>query len=225
MPGSSPGMTSEFAASHFQTRLDIPAARFAPECCIKPFAPLISEGAGNAGCPMHPQPRVQNEKAHEQVHHRFTGKRRHSLRNGFNGLLRALPGEPGLLSPSPRNAKHCRELTPASGRQDHTASPSANSSHALRSGPAATAPCPAFVAIASRPSCWDRMARGHKGDLPDGARGIFGACFREGETLGVVSRCRLVRSRADMPSRHGQFSDNLLRSLRKRCCPLVKSPA
>jgi hypothetical protein len=26
---------------------------------------------------------------------------RHSPRNGFNGFLRALPGEPGLLSPSP----------------------------------------------------------------------------------------------------------------------------
>ena len=37
-------------------------------------------------------------------HHRFTGSIRPSLRNGFNGLFRALPGEPGLLSPSPRNA-------------------------------------------------------------------------------------------------------------------------
>ena len=58
-------------------------------------------------------------------HHGQTGNARHSPRDGFNGFLRALPGEPGLLSPSPRNAKHCRELTPASGRQDHTTSPSA----------------------------------------------------------------------------------------------------
>jgi hypothetical protein len=27
--------------------------------------------------------------------------------NGFNGLLRALPGEPGLLSPSPAQCEHC----------------------------------------------------------------------------------------------------------------------
>jgi hypothetical protein len=48
---------------------------------------------------------------------------RPSLRNGFNGFLRALPGEPGLLSPY--FARIPREITPASGRQDHTTSPSA----------------------------------------------------------------------------------------------------
>jgi hypothetical protein len=64
-------------------------------------------------------------KSTQASHHRFAKTFRRFLCNGFNGLFRALPGEPGLLSPSPRNAKHCRELTPASGRQDHTASPSA----------------------------------------------------------------------------------------------------
>ena len=34
-------------------------------------------------------------------HHTLTGQRRHSLRNGFNGLLRALPGEPGFLATIP----------------------------------------------------------------------------------------------------------------------------
>jgi hypothetical protein len=43
--------------------------RVAPELCIV-FRP--SEGVGNAGCPMHPQPRVQSEKAHERNHHEFT---------------------------------------------------------------------------------------------------------------------------------------------------------
>ena len=33
---------------------------------------------GNAECPMHPQSRVQNEKAHERSHHEFTGTTRHS---------------------------------------------------------------------------------------------------------------------------------------------------
>ena len=59
-------------------------------------------------------------------HHRFTGSCRHSLRNGFNGFLRALPGDRAFLPPSPaRNIP--RDLTPASGRQDHTTSPSATS--------------------------------------------------------------------------------------------------
>jgi hypothetical protein len=44
-------------------------------------------------------------------------------RNGFNGFLRALPGDRAFLSPSPMDCS--TDLTPASGRQDHTTSPSA----------------------------------------------------------------------------------------------------
>jgi hypothetical protein len=51
------------------------------------------------------------------------GITRHSLRNGFNGFLRALLGDRALLPPSP--ASLFANLTPASGRQDHTTSPSA----------------------------------------------------------------------------------------------------
>jgi hypothetical protein len=63
--------------------------------------PPITEGAGNVGCPPHPQPRVRNEKAHERIHHRFAGLSRRFLRNGFNGLFRALPGDRAFLPPSP----------------------------------------------------------------------------------------------------------------------------
>src|SRR5258708_16770225 len=44
-------------------------------------------------------------------------------RNGFNGFLRALPGDRAFLSPSLANES--ANLTPASRRQDHTTSPSA----------------------------------------------------------------------------------------------------
>jgi len=81
------------------------------------------KGAGNAGRAMRPQPRVQDKKAHERSHHRFTGNTRPSLRNGFNGFLRALPGDRAFLSPS--SADISAYLTPASRRQDHTTSPSA----------------------------------------------------------------------------------------------------
>src|SRR5260370_12398777 len=56
-------------------------------------------------------------------------------RNGFNGLLRALPGDRAVLSPSSAELV-CQpgradlpplDLTPASRRQDHTTSPSATS--------------------------------------------------------------------------------------------------
>jgi hypothetical protein len=40
------------------------------------------------------------KKAHEHSHHRFTGLIRHSLRNGFNGLFRALLGDRAFLPPS-----------------------------------------------------------------------------------------------------------------------------
>jgi hypothetical protein len=45
--------------------------------------------------------------------------------NGFNGLFRALPGDRAFLPPSPAG-QDPQGLTPASGRQDHTASPSAS---------------------------------------------------------------------------------------------------
>src|ERR1700682_1272515 len=58
-------------------------------------------------------------------------------RNGFNGFLRALPGDRALLPPSSADMflskpgwadLNSANLTPASGRQDHTTSPYATSS-------------------------------------------------------------------------------------------------
>jgi hypothetical protein len=90
---------------------------------MKP-SPLNTEGAGNAGRSMRPQPRVQMKEAHEHSHHGHTGITRHSLRNGFNGLFRALPGDRAFLSPSLADLSSAN-LTPASRRQDHTTWPSA----------------------------------------------------------------------------------------------------
>jgi hypothetical protein len=104
---------------------------------------------------------MQNEKAYEWRHHRFAGKTRPSLRNGFNGFLRALLGDRACLPPSQAQcASIVAHLTPASGRQDHTTSPSAKAPlvrakiyarrfrvHRISS--------PTFVTIASRPSFED----------------------------------------------------------------------
>jgi hypothetical protein len=139
-------------------------------------------------------------RKHVGRHHRFTGPNRLSLRNGFNGLLRALPGDRALLPPSPcgltaslarlGHPSPPQDLTPASGRQDHTTSPSATTSFVcapvdrsraqrtalqprLRADAAAsTASRPTSVTIASRPSC-GRDGRILSGDLPDGLSGIF----------------------------------------------------
>src|ERR1700736_5234364 len=62
--------------------------------------------------------------AHECSHHGRTGTPGIPARNGFNGFLRALPGDRAFLSPA--SALLLADLTPASRRQDHTTSPSAS---------------------------------------------------------------------------------------------------
>jgi hypothetical protein len=86
---------------------------------------LKTEGVGNAGCPLHPQPPVQ-QKSTGGRSHRYTGEPGIPARNGFNGFLRALPGDRALLSPLPLRSLLLKNLTPASRRQDHTTSPSAS---------------------------------------------------------------------------------------------------
>jgi hypothetical protein len=54
------------------------------------------------------------KKAHERSHYRFTGYTRHFLRNGFNGLLRALPGDEFVLSPSPADSELIDPVGPIS---------------------------------------------------------------------------------------------------------------
>ena len=104
-----------------------------PELCM---IPPKSEGAGNAGCPLHPQPRVQGRKHTSVVATGSAGFTRRFLHDGFNGLYRALPGDRAFLPPSPADigvsgpigpTSPSANLTPASGRQDHTTSPSARS--------------------------------------------------------------------------------------------------
>src|SRR5690349_23512646 len=57
-------------------------------------------------------------------HHGFSQIIRHSPRDGFNGFLRALPGDRAFLPPSSARSS-LADLTPASGCQDHATSPSA----------------------------------------------------------------------------------------------------
>jgi hypothetical protein len=106
-----------------QTHLRLPAAQIAPELC-KTFRPENQRAQGMPGASMRPQPCARNKKAHKHSHHGHTGAVRHSPRNGFNGFLRALPGEPGFFATIACGIV-AANLTPASGRQNHTTSPSA----------------------------------------------------------------------------------------------------
>ncbi len=74
---------------------------------------------------------------------------RHSPRNGFNGFLRALPGDRACLSPS--SALLLADLTPASRRQDHTTSPSASARFVKRAARVHRIP-PRVDDVAQRPS-------------------------------------------------------------------------
>jgi hypothetical protein len=104
----------------------------------------------------------------------------------FYGLLRDLLGDRAFLPPSPRNAKHCRKLTPASRRQDHTTSPSAKRALVSRARRVHRTPRPTFVTIAKRPSKGARGGRISGFDLPDGASEIFG---KEREAIAQRSDC------------------------------------
>src|SRR5712692_5975823 len=119
-----------FSKSQLQTRLRDPAARCARVVHLS-LAPM--EGVGNAGCPLHPRPRVHFVLVERtRVTTSTPGSPGIPARNGFNGLLRALPGDRALLPPSSADTVLSKpgradltsaNLTPASGRQDHTTSP------------------------------------------------------------------------------------------------------
>jgi hypothetical protein len=110
--------------------------------------PMKTEGAGNAGRTMHPQPRVRNKKAHERSHHGHTGNHPAFPAQWFYGLLRALPGDQACLTPSP--ALLLADLTPASGRQNDTTWPSAAAPF-VKGAAASTASRPALMTLRNAP--------------------------------------------------------------------------
>src|SRR5258707_1992740 len=113
------------------------------------------EGAGNAGCALHPWPPVQKEST-------GVSNQGYTATAGIPcamvlRLIRDLPGDHAWLPPSPtRRVSVFASLAPASERQDHTTSPSAQPplvAQELR--PAMCVhriPLPTSVTIASRPS-------------------------------------------------------------------------
>jgi len=113
------------------------AARVAPEV-MNLRCPLESRGRRESRVPMTPAVVRKNAHGGPQVR-RIT---RLSLRDGFNGLWRALPGDEFLLPPSltdwrsiegPVGLDDLHQLDTSHGCQDHTLLPSAaSSSHTPR---------------------------------------------------------------------------------------------
>jgi hypothetical protein len=128
------------------------------------FLALRSEGAGNAGRPMRPIAACAGVVVERTRVSQVTPENaRHSPRNGFNGFLRALPGDRAFLPPSSLRSLLLKNLMPASGHQDHTTSPSASAPFVIGAS-ASTASRPAAVTIACRPSV-GRDREGYRSDL------------------------------------------------------------
>src|SRR5438876_10612349 len=93
--------------------------------------------------------------AHEHSHHGHTGNHPALPAQWFYGFLRALPGDQACLTPS--SALLLADLTPASGRQNHTTSPYASASFvrlafASLTLPRPPHPIPNVDDVAQRPS-------------------------------------------------------------------------
>ena len=129
-----------------------------------------TEGAGNAGCPMHPQPRVRSVESTRVSHHRFTGVARRSLRNGFTAYSALSPATNSSchrhrriwLVQARSGSKNLRRFDTSNGCQDHTALPYAATSFVQRAvdrsrKTALRSPCApdAAASTASRPNVRD----------------------------------------------------------------------
>jgi hypothetical protein len=122
-----------------------------------------TEGAGKAGCPPHPRPPVRQKCTGVETTG-VGGSIRPSLRNGFNGFLRALPGDHAWLPPSPaRCGKHLCKLSACIGAPEpHDFAVRQNAARPARRAIACELPRPAIVSardalasIAFRPNVRD----------------------------------------------------------------------
>ena len=181
----------------FQTAKTIADKHPRSHGAMRPRFAFISrpkEGVGNAGCPLHPQPRVRFVLVESTRVNEYTGITRRSRTQWFYDLLRALPGDRACLTPSsadmfclsPVGPTQLRELDANQlRRQDHTTSPYAATSlvrtlliahrpkpalqpRRAQNAAASTASAPRVRDDRDTPLLWGGMARICRDDLPDG---------------------------------------------------------
>jgi hypothetical protein len=148
---------SQFKFSISQTRLPARqgsafSRRVASELLYEPSL----EKGGRRECRVPAAPVASRAKIKKHASIVTTGSdgfNRHSLRNGFNGFLRALPGDRALLPPSFADTCKLDASVGASGPHDFAVRVSAVR---LAKLPRPLHPAPRFVTIAIRPLCRDR---------------------------------------------------------------------
>ena len=153
-----------------------------PGLC-KSLVPPGREGAGNAGRPMRPI--AACAMVVRSAHALVRSHRNHPAfpAQWFYGLYRALPGD--RLSCHRRLRKSLpANLTPASGRQDHTTSPSASSTRPSSAPPRPPHPAPRFVTLRNAPRL-ERDGQGYRLICDFGKSEYF---FERGLTEGSVNR-------------------------------------
>jgi hypothetical protein len=167
-----------------------------PEVCTN-VCPSMIEGAGNAGCTLHPRSRVQNCAKKRTRAYRFSGNTPASPAQWLYGLCRDLLGDEFLLSPSLSARSPIRSgwivsatdsLTPATGvgTTRFCRTPQRRSScallfthgkppceHTRADAAASTASSPAFRDDRDTPLLQGKDGQADSADLPDALSGIF----------------------------------------------------
>jgi hypothetical protein len=135
---------------------------------VMPKKSTASRNRGRGECRVPDAPaasRAKKTKHTSVVTARFTGETRHSRTRMVLTVSFALSSVTGLsCHRHPQEALLLENLTPASGRQDHTTSPSALAPLVSRRRRVHRIPHPTSVTIAIRPSCEAGRAK-DAGDL------------------------------------------------------------
>jgi len=140
------------------TRVSAFSRHDAPEVCLFPLPSIRRRRATfkrrrrECRVPEAPAAPCAKGRKHTVVDHRCTGSDPAFPARWCYGFLRALPGDRACLPPSPSRSLLLKDLTPASGRQDHTTSPYAIASPVPRCSHVHRIPQPTSLTIAIRPS-------------------------------------------------------------------------
>ena len=111
------------------------------------------------GVVLHPQPCVRIEEAHKLKSLQVSRNKRHSLRDGVNAYLRALPGVHDLLVTVASKIITCRLGTSPGVPGPHAFAVRVRTAR-LSMRPRPSHPASRLVTIAMRPSYRGRMSRG-----------------------------------------------------------------
>src|ERR1700724_914834 len=126
-----PTLQSRFQTASFADTASRSRRRFARGLILN-FPPSHNRGRRECRAPDAPAVlRAKVKSSTHASHHGHTGITRHSPRNGLRLIPRS-PRGPGSFAPvTSAGIASCENLAPASGRQDHTTSPSASSAFVL----------------------------------------------------------------------------------------------